>query len=131
LPALRRYEPYYLAGWLSEEYSVESSEALEICQHYFLAREHENVAAFMPGDTYRSLDVQTWFSFINTDLCLLPIYIWSYRYKDRLYRFLVNGQTGKVSGQKPISGKRGPIFVLAILLVIFAIVLGTMFARSW
>jgi hypothetical protein len=126
LPAFRRYQPYYLAGWLSEEYSVEQQEALEICQHHFLEREQEHVAAFLPGDTFGGLDVRTSFSFINSDLCLLPIYVWSYRYRDRLYRFLVNGQTGKVAGQKPVSGTRVTIFVLLILMVIGAIVMASL-----
>jgi DNA-directed RNA polymerase subunit RPC12/RpoP len=31
LPALKRYEPYYLAGWLCEEYTVEREAALQTC----------------------------------------------------------------------------------------------------
>ena len=34
------------------------------------------------------------------DLILLPVYLLSYRYRDKLYRFLLNGQTGKAAGDK-------------------------------
>ena len=92
-----------MAGWLSEEYSVERDAALEICQQEFQRREQRNVAAFLPGDTYRSLQVESSFSRVRSDLCLLPVYLLSYRYKDNVYRFLVNGQTGEVTGRAPWS----------------------------
>jgi hypothetical protein len=117
LAALKRYQPYFLAGWLSEEYSIAREEALPICQQQFGRWEEDNVAAFMPGDTYSSLNVQTQFGQINSDLILLPIYVLSYRYRDKLYRFLVNGQTGKTIGEKPISWpKVGLAAALAALL---------------
>ena len=128
LPSLKRYEPYYLAGWLSEEYSIERNDALAICQQEFYRREHANTGAFLPGDTYRDLHVSTNFSRVNSDLCLLPVYILSYRYHDKMYRFLVNGQTGKVSGDKPVSYKRiwslvgGIVGVIALIILIIFIV---------
>ncbi len=124
LPALRRYEPYFLAGWLCEEYSVQYEQAMEISKSVFEDYERRNVGAFMPGDTHRGLNVSSSFSHINTDLCLLPIYLWSYRYRDKLYRFMVNGQTGRVAGQKPLSGKRITAMVVFLLIVVAVIVLG-------
>ena len=118
LPAIKRYEPYFLAGWLCEEYSIPHQDALGTCQEVFLQREHSNVSAFMPGDTHRNLEVNTWFSYIHSDLCLLPAYVWSYRYRDELYRFVVNGQTGRVTGQKPVSKTRITFFVIFILILV-------------
>jgi hypothetical protein len=123
LPALKRYEPYFLAGWLAEEYSVSRDEALAICQQEFQRQEQGNIGAFLPGDTHRSLAVDTQFSEQNSDLCLLPVYILSYRYQDKLYRFLLNGQTGKVAGDKPVSGMRIGIAVAVVVGVIALIVL--------
>ncbi len=34
---------------------------------------------------------------------LLPVYLMNYRYKDKTYTFVMNGQTGKVAGKPPIS----------------------------
>ena len=124
LAALKRYEPYFLAGWVSEEYSVARDEALKICQQEFGRWENENVAKFLPGDTCNNLQVQTDFSQINSDLILLPIYMLSYRYKDKLYRFLVNGQTGKTVGEKPLSwAKIGMASGITILLVFIIMLL--------
>lgn len=123
LPALKRYEPYYLAGWLAEEYSIVRDQALQLCQQEFYRREQHNVGAFLPGDTHRSLQVSTNFSNVNSDLCLLPVYVLSYRYRDKLYRFLVNGQTGKIAGDKPLSWKRITAVIVGVLVAIGIIVL--------
>lgn len=122
LPALKRYEPMYLAGWMSEEYSIARDEALQRCQQEFYRRESLNVGQFLPGDTHRGLELSTSFRHVNSDLCLLPVYILSYRYRDKLYRFLVNGQTGRYAGDKPISWKRIGLFVFGVALIIAAAV---------
>jgi hypothetical protein len=127
LPALKRYESFYLAGWLNEEYSIGRDEALKTSQQEFRQWENENVAGFLPGDSHKDLNVQTEFSQINSDLILLPIYVLGYRYRDKLYRFLVNGQTGKIIGKKPLSWLKIGLaagfaaLLLAILFLIFVI----------
>jgi len=123
LPALKRYRPRFLAGWLSEEYSIERDEALALCQREFRSREQRQVAAHLPGDTYSNLRVATRFSHVNSDLILLPIYLLSYRYRDKVYRFLVNGQTGKVAGDKPLSWRRIAAAVGGGLLLVGLVVL--------
>lgn len=123
LQELKRYAPMYLAGWSAEEYSVERDTALDVCQREFYSREQSNVAAFLPGDTHRSLTVHTDFSKISSDLILLPIYILSYRYRDKVYRFLLNGQTGRSAGDKPVSGKRIASAIIAALVIVAICVL--------
>jgi predicted RNA-binding Zn-ribbon protein involved in translation (DUF1610 family) len=117
LAALKRYAPYFLAGWLCEEYSVERPAAQEASKQAFEQLEQQNIAKFLPGDTHRNLQTQTEFSRIGADLILLPIYLLSYRYRDKLYRFLLNGQTGKADGDKPLSGWRVALAVGAGVLL--------------
>ena len=130
LPALKRYEPYYLAGWLAEEYSVERGSALSTCQEEFQRREQANIAAFLPGDRHSGLAVETQFSQVSSDLCLLPVYILSYRYHDKVYRYLMNGQTGKVAGEKPISQTRIAIAVGVVVAIVIVIGLIALIATS-
>ena len=118
LAGLKRYVPSYLAGWLSEEYSVEPDDALVHCKQVFQNQEQSNIAAFLPGDTHRGLRVSTAFSDINSDLILLPVYILSYRHGEKVYRFLLNGQTGKCDGDKPLSWKRISIAIVVGLLLV-------------
>lgn len=126
LPALTRYQPFYLAGWLTEQYTLAADEAWQRCEEYFRGLEYRNIAAFLPGDTYTALSAETSLEKTSTELILLPIHIFSYRYGDRVYRFVINGQTGRASGQKPVSKKRIAIAFgigVAIVAVIVAIAL--------
>lgn len=127
LSALVRYRPLYLAGWLSEEYSVDSPQAIQVAEEEFKRRQQRAVASFLPGDTHQDLHVDTDLAMTGSDLILLPVHVLSYRYRDRQYRFLVNGQTGKFYGEKPWSAIRIGIAIvfglLLILLVFLAIFL--------
>ena len=119
LEAIKRYQPYFLAGWLSEEYSVQRDAALPLCQQEFERWEQHNIERFLPGDTYSDVRLDCEFSDVNSDLILLPVYLLSYRYGDKLFRFLLNGQTGKMAGDKPYSPMRiGMVVGIAILLVV-------------
>ncbi len=123
LMALKRYAAHFLAGWLSEEYSVAIDQARELTEKVTRDRDRQAVAAFLPGDTHRDLEVATDYSEVRSDLILLPIYLRSYRYKGKLYRVLVNGQTGKIAGERPVSPVRVGAAVGLGLVVIGLIVL--------
>lgn len=128
LPALQRYKPYFLAGWFAEEYSVDRQQAMNRSLQEFSKWEEANVRTFLPGDTSARLSVNTQFSQTQSDLCLLPIYMLTYVYNGQRYRVLVNGQTGRISGQKPIWRSRivwvvGWIIGMLILIAIIALVM--------
>lgn len=129
LSNMMRYRPHYLAGWLVEEYSISKEQALEMTKAEFQRREKENIANFLPGDTQSGLSVSTRLDLGGTDLILLPVHVLSYRYRDKVFRFLVNGQTGKIYGEKPWSSARITIAVIgvAVLLIVLiaAVVLAT------
>lgn len=46
-------------------------------------------------------------------LLLVPIYIGTFRFRDRPWRFLVNGQTGEVVGKAPLDWRK--VFALVVL----------------
>jgi len=106
LGALHRYAPYFLAGWMCEEYSVPREQAETRCREAFRQRVRRDVEAFLPGDTNRHCRVQTEWSHTGSDLLLLPVYIATYRYQENVFRIVINGQTGRVAGEKPISRVR-------------------------
>ncbi len=130
LAALRRYSPAYLAGWLCEEYSIDRETAEQICRMEFNRQEEASIRAFLPGDTYRNFAANTQFSQVNEDLILVPLYVLSYRYRDKLFRFMINGQTGKVEGDKPISWPRIWVAVgLAAMAIVAALILAGLVSR--
>ena len=128
LLAAKRYQPYFLAGWAAEEYQMEIAEAKQVCYEEFYRRERSFITQFLPGDTSKGLVVSTDFSSENSDLYLLPIYLLTYRYQDKIFRFLVNGQTGRIAGDKPVSWKRiwgaigAGVGVVAVIIIIIMLI---------
>ena len=47
---------------------------------------------------------------------LLPIWMAAYKYRGKSYRFLVNGQTGEVQGERPYSAWKIAFAVMAALI---------------
>ena len=134
LPALKRYQPYFLAGWQAEEYTIDRGEALQISQAEFHRREQANIASFLPGDTYRDLYFNTEFSEVNSDLCLLPVYMMNYTYQGKSYRFMINGQTGKIVGDKPYSKTKiglvvGGVIAVVVVVGLLMLLAGGLLAR--
>jgi hypothetical protein len=46
---------------------------------------------------------------------LLPIYVAAYRYQDKAFQVMVNGQTGEVAGQRPVDWTRLWLAIAALL----------------
>jgi predicted RNA-binding Zn-ribbon protein involved in translation (DUF1610 family) len=74
---------------------------------------------YVPGKS-RNVKVNMLIEDMASRPMLLPVWIMAYRYEDQLYRFLVNGQTGKSTGQAPTSYKK----VFAAVLIAVAVVIG-------
>ncbi|HVI00236.1 MAG TPA: hypothetical protein VM869_16075, partial [Enhygromyxa sp.] len=56
-------------------------------------------------------------------LFLLPLWISSFRYDDKVYRFVVNARTGEIAGERPYSKLKIAMAIIAAILVIVGIVL--------
>lgn len=132
LKQLQRYHPYFLAGWLAEEYSVPFETAESLAKTEFANREQAAIRGRLPGDTQRDLRVETHFERSDIDLILLPVHVLSYHFNGKAYRFLVNGQTGQIHGDKPISVGRILLVALGIPFVIALLVfLATLFLAQF
>jgi ribosomal protein S27E len=116
--ALVPYQPQYLAGWRAEEYAVELNDGWRGAVEIISAEQRRRCSRDVPGDTQRFLGVNNRFSRQTFKHVLLPIWLSSYRYRDKVYRFLVNGQTGEVTGTAPYSWIKITLFVLSIIALI-------------
>ena len=77
--------------------------------------------AHVPGRS-RNVHVNVRIESLAGEPLLLPVWIMAYRYRDRVFRFLVNGQSGRATGAAPLSWLK--IFMIpAIILLIVLIVL--------
>ena len=80
-------------------------------------------ARYVPGRA-RNVHVNVRIESMSSEPVLLPVWIMAYRYRDQLYRFLVNGQTGRATGQAPVSWSK--IFVVAAIAIVVFLLLALM-----
>lgn len=123
LTALVRFSPDHIAGWPVEEPSVPEDEALKLGRTFYSEEQSTSIRRFMPGDAQSDLTTSTEIEVTGTDLVLLPIYIWRYHYRGKTFRFIINGQSGKVHGAKPISPWRVALAILIPIVLIAGVFL--------
>ena len=122
--ALTPYQPAYLSGWAAEEYQIQIKEGWTMGQQIMNDEIRSACTRKIPGDTYRNLTVDTAYTNVTYKHVLFPVWIASYRYGGKVYHFMVNGQTGEVQGQAPISWIKVLIAIVIVLIVIACIVGG-------
>lgn len=113
-----RYAPHVVAGWSVEDCSVERDAAWDRSKAAFFDAETDAVARFLPGDVSELLEIETSFHDIAGSLVLLPVWLLTVRHEDTPYRVLVNGQSGRVTGESPTS----PWKITGIALIVVAII---------
>jgi DNA-directed RNA polymerase subunit RPC12/RpoP len=116
------YAPQYLSGWRAEQYQIGLENGWRIGKSRVEDFEQSACIQQIPGDTYQDLHVNTTITDITFKHVLLPVWIASYPYKGKVYRYMVNGQTGEVQGEKPVSWIRVTIAVLIVLVIIAIII---------
>lgn len=115
LAGLLPYSPEYLWGFAAERYAVDLPAAWQRARTEIERLQHDRCAADIPGDTQRGLRTTHQIEGVRFKHVLLPTWIATYRYRGRLHRFLVNGQTGRVAGTAPYSEWKVVLTVLLIL----------------
>ena len=122
----KAYKPEYVAGFAAERYAIGIKEAWEMAKESIRYKLKGNIERQIErthnADHVRNLSVHTLFSNLTYKYLLLPVWISSYKYKEKVYQFMVNGQTGKVSGKTPISIPKVIITVAAVILIVALIV---------
>ncbi len=81
--------------------------------------EQQACLQYVPGRS-RNMKVNVRIEGLSSEAVLFPVWIMAYTYQDRVFRFLLNGQTGKAVGEAPTSYKK---ILVVIGVVILAIVL--------
>ena len=79
------------------------------------------------GDHQRISAVNTQYNDITFKHLLLPVWISAYRYREKVFRFLVNARSGEVQGERPYSVWK---ILIVILAAILAVILIALFAHS-
>ena len=116
------YSPQVVAGFVAERYSVGLKEGWASAQRTIQSRLNSSISSYIRrhwnADRSDSVHFSTLYSNITYKYLLVPTWISSFKYKDKVYQFAVNGQTGKVGGKAPVSALRVIIFIAIIIAII-------------
>jgi hypothetical protein len=124
LGALTGYTPEFLAGFQAEGYTVPLADGHGEARDRMSGIIREDVRRDIGGDEQRVHSVDTDWSDETFKHILLPVWMAAYKYNGKSYRFLVNGQTGEVQGERPWSiWKIGLAVILVVSLILGAVYL--------
>jgi DNA-directed RNA polymerase subunit M/transcription elongation factor TFIIS len=131
-----QFEPVYLAGWRMLAYNLPLAEAS--------LQAREKVARRLRRDLHNRVQISMqkrklhagrvdW-SGMTFKHVLFPLWVGTYHYRGKDFRVLINGQTGKVCGQKPFDRVKTYSFaamVLAAILVLLVSLLLLALQMGW
>jgi DNA-directed RNA polymerase subunit RPC12/RpoP len=120
---LQSYNPQFLLGREAEESAVDQGSALQIARQQIEKEEEAACDKLVPGNRHRDLRVQTQIMELSARLILLPIWLASFQYKGTLYRCVVNGQSGTIGGEAPVSRAKVAIVIVASVVAVILICL--------
>ena len=126
LSELEPYNPEYLAGFSAEGYQVELADGFSEARGYMDRMILRDVKYDIGGDAQRVGHVDTDIRDVTFKHVLLPVWLAAYKYRGRTFRFVVNGRTGRVQGERPYSAWK--IAFAVILGLIVALIVGYVIA---
>ena len=112
---LVNYAPDFLAGWQAQTYDLTLPKAWEKSKAEM--RERAKTACY--SDTHssyvRNFSMTADFADETWRYVLLPIYLAAYKFENKVYQVMLNGQTGAIAGQKPVAWWKIWLAVAAML----------------
>ena len=107
-----------------EQFRVQRKYARPLARQGFEELIRHECGQRVPGNS-RNLKINVRVEGLTSEAIFLPVWIMAYRYQDNVFRFLINGQTGKATGQAPTSWQKvllvGGVTVLCVAVVLLAI----------
>ena len=118
LVELRAYRPEFLAGYIAEGYVVELKPGFAIARRKMDVAIASDIRRDIGGDHQQITDARTDVRDVTFKHILLPVWLAAYKFRGRTYRFVVNGRTGKVKGERPYSAWKIAFAVIAAMLAL-------------
>lgn len=118
LEELVEYKPEFLSGFIAERYSIGVKDAWNNAKEIINKNINLGIIKKINADEVRNLNIDTLYNDIKFKHILLPVWISAYNYKGKTYKYMINGQTGKVDGEAPISPWKVAAAILVSIIVI-------------
>ncbi|SEO54723.1 hypothetical protein SAMN04490248_106201 [Salinihabitans flavidus] len=121
LSALTPYRPDFLAGFRAEGYTVPLEDGYAEATDKMNRVIRRDVRFDIGGDEQRIHSIDTTVRDVTFKHILLPVWTAAYKYRGASYRFVINGQTGRVQGERPWSVWKLALAALAAALLAGAV----------
>ena len=118
LANLTPYQEAYLSGFRAEMYQVELDQGFERAREIMALTIRRDIERDIGGDRQRIHAADTRYGDIRFKHILLPVWMSAFRFRDKVYRFVVNGRTGEVQGERPYSPWKIAFAILLAALLI-------------
>jgi hypothetical protein len=114
------YDTAFLSGFVVEHYQVVLVDAAARSQEQMTEQLRQMASAEVPGDTQRNLRIHPVFSAQTFKHVLVPVWVLSFTYRAKIYQVLVNGYSGQIAGDYPLSWWK--VFLLIVVIVIVGLI---------
>jgi len=108
----------YLSGFESEEYTIGLDSGFEFAKVQMDIIIRQSIKRDIGGDQQIIDRKQTHYHDVTYKNTLFPIWTAEFKYKGKIYNYAINGQSGKVVGERPYSWAK------IISLIIFIMIVG-------
>lgn len=115
------FDEAYISGFRTECYQVDLKEGFGMARERMDEAIRELICRDIGGDHQRISSANTNYSDLTFKHILLPIWLSAYRYKNKSYHYLVNGRTGEVQGEYPVSVVKIVMAVAAVAALVLII----------
>jgi DNA-directed RNA polymerase subunit RPC12/RpoP len=115
LTELVPYEPKFLAGMQARAYDLPLEAAWEQAREQMREQTRQACRSQASTSQIRNFSMNLDFSQESWRYILLPVYVAAYRFQSQNYQVMVNGQTGAVSGQRPVDWTKVWLVIAALL----------------
>jgi hypothetical protein len=128
LSQLEPYQPQFLAGFSAEAYTVDLDTGFGLAREKMDRQINRDVRFDIGGDRQRVTRIETHVHGVTFKHVLLPVWLAAYKYRGKTYRFVVNGQNGRVQGERPYSVAK--IALAGVAAILCALIVGYFAAQS-
>jgi hypothetical protein len=125
LPNLKPYADEYLSGFRTERYQVDLPGGFARARAKMEIVIRGDICRDIGGDHQRIASLSTVHDRVTYKHVLLPVWLAAYQYQGKTFRFVVNGRTGEVQGERPWSWIKIAGVVVAVIVAGVAIYLLT------
>lgn len=111
------FKPEYLSGFKAERYSVSLKEGWKLAKQRLAYSIERGIIRQINADEVSNVRFKTSYGNKHFKHILLPTWYSSFKYNNKSYAFMINGQTGRVAGRSPISPWKVTALVVGIAVV--------------